>query len=146
MIVRRARFADLAAIARIAARSYAGAFAAILEKRALLARGELFFRRRLRRSWKRLVVAVAAGRVIGFALTTRGHLDMLFVDPRRIGRGAGRRLLRHVERRGVRTLECFRDNLQARRFYERAGWRLARSYARDFIGRRRDFVFYERAP
>lgn len=146
MIVRRARFADLPAVARIAQRSYASAFAGILEPRALRARGEVFFRRRLRRAWKRLTVAVADGRVIGFALATRGHLDMLFVEPRRVGRGAGRRLLRDCERRGVRSLESFRDNLQARRFYERAGWRLSRSYARDFIGRRRDFVFYTRAP
>ncbi len=145
MIARRARFEDLPAIAGIARRSYAFAFADILEKRALQARGEVFFRRRLRRAWKRLTVAEAQGRVIGFALVTRTHLDMLFVDPRRVGRGTGSLLLRACERRGVRSLECFRDNLQARRFYERAGWRLARSYARDFIGRQREFVFYTRA-
>ena len=146
MIVRRARFEDLPAIAGIAQRAYAVAVAGILEKRALQARSAVFFRRRLRRAWKRLTVAEAQGRVIGFALVTGSHLDMLFVEPRRVGRGTGRRLLRACERRGVRSLECFRDNLQARRFYERAGWRLARSYARAFIGRRREFVLYTRAP
>lgn len=146
MKIRRARAEDVPAIARIAAESYRHAFRSILETRALQARGAVFFGRRLRRVRKRLRVAVSQGRVLGFALTTRGHLDMLFVAPRAIGRGIGLRLLRDVERRGVRTLECFRDNLAARRFYERAGWRLARAYERDFIGRRHAFVFYERAP
>ena len=144
MIVRRARFEDLPAVACIAGRSYAVAFAGILEPRALRARGAVFFRRRLRRAWKRLTVAVADGRVIGFALATRGHLDMLFVDPARQGRGAGRRLLAECERRGRRSLECFRDNDAARRFYEKAGWRQMRAYERVFIGRRHAFLRYER--
>jgi putative acetyltransferase len=144
--IRRARAEDVPAIARIAADSYRHAFKSILDERALQARGAVFFGRRLRRVRGRLRVAVARGRVLGFALTTRGHLDMLFVAPRVIGRGTGLRLLRDVERRGVRTLECFRDNLAARRFYERAGWRLVRGYERAFIGKRHAFVFYERAP
>ena len=145
MRIRRARSEDVAAIARIAAESYRHAFAAILGRRALQARGSGFFRRRLRRLGARLRVATMRGRIVGFSLTTRRHLDMLFVAPRFIGRGAGLRLLRDVERRGVRTLECFRDNHAARRFYERAGWRLVRGYERIFIGRRLAFVFYERA-
>jgi len=111
--IRRARSEDVSAIARIAAESYRHAFAAILEPRALQARGTVFFRRRLRRMRTRLRVATLRGRVVGFSLTTRRHLDMLFVAPRLTGRGAGLRLLRDVERRGVRTLECFRDNVHA---------------------------------
>jgi GNAT superfamily N-acetyltransferase len=77
-------------------------------------------------------------------MATRRHLDMLFVDPRFAGRGAGRRLLAECERRGVRTLECFAANHAARRFYEGAGWRLERAYARRFAGATHYFVAYER--
>ena len=89
-----------------------------------------------------LTVAVADGIVLGFAKTTAGHLDMLFVQPRAHGTGAGSALLAEAEARGVRTLECFRDNAAARGFYERRGWTLLRAYQRDFAGRVRDFVFY----
>jgi len=144
VIVRRARKAEIPEIARIAAASYREAFAAILEPRALKLRDARFFAERFALVWRRLRVALRRGTPIAFSLTTRRHLDMLFVDPAFTGRGAGRALLREAEARGTRTLECFRDNPQARRFYERAGWRLARSYEREFIGRTRAFVFYER--
>ena len=82
------------------------------------------------------------GNPIGFLLVTDNHIDMLFVDPPGIGKGAGSRLLQFAEQNGARTLECFRDNHAARRFYERHGWRLEREYDRDFAGRSRSFVFY----
>ncbi len=53
-------------------------------------------------------------------------------------------LLAECEARGARSLECFRDNTKARAFYEAHGWRLARSYARDFAGDTHHFVFYEK--
>lgn len=145
MIVRRARKAEIPAIARIAAASYRAAFSGILEKRALALRDTAFFEARFATNWRRLRIATHRGAPVAFSLVTHRHLDMLFVDPGFIGRGAGRALLREAERRGTCTLECFRDNTQARDFYERAGWRLTRSYARDFIGRARGFVFYEKA-
>ncbi len=145
MRLRPAQPEDVPALARIAAASYRQAFAAILEPRALRSRDARFFARRFRRLRRRLWLASERGRVIAFSLVTRQHLDMLFVDPHFAGRGAGRRLLAHGTRRGVRTLECFRDNHAARRFYERAGWRLARGYSRVFAGKLRHFVFYERA-
>jgi putative acetyltransferase len=46
--------------------------------------------------------------------------------------------------RGAKSLECFRDNHGARRFYERHGWRVTREYEREFAGRNRSFVFYEK--
>ncbi|MBL8697838.1 MAG: GNAT family N-acetyltransferase [Alphaproteobacteria bacterium] len=144
MIVRRARKAEIPALARIAADSYRAAFAGILERRALESRDAAFFAERFASVWRRLRVATGAGRPVGFSLVTRRHLDMLFVDPGFVGRGAGRALLREAESRGTCTLECFRDNAQARRFYELAGWRLVRSYERDFIGRARAFVLYEK--
>ena len=58
----------------------------------------------------------------------------------------GSALLAEAEARGTWTLECFRDNRSARSFYERHGWTLARSYEREFLGRTRAFVFYEKRP
>ena len=144
MKVRRVAPDDIPALARIAAASYRAAFGGILDRRALAARDAAFFARRFRRVRKRLRLASAGGRAVGFSLTTRRHLDMLFVDPARQGRGAGRRLLAECERRGIRSLECFRDNLAARRFYEKAGWRQARAYSRIFIGTEHAFLRYER--
>lgn len=145
MRIRRVAPDDIPALARIAAASYRTAFANILDRRALAARDAGFFARRFRRLRRRMRLASVAGHAVGFSVTTRGHLDMLFVDPARQGRGAGRWLLAECERRGTRSLECFRDNHAARRFYERAGWRQVRAYERVFIGRRHAFVRYERA-
>lgn len=144
MKIRRVAPEDVAALAAIAAASYRAAFAGILDRRALAARDAAFFARRFRKLRRRLRLASLRGRPVGFSLTTRRHLDMLFIDPARQGRGAGRRLLAECERRGIRSLECFRDNLAARRFYERAGWRQTRAYARVFIGQTHHFLRYER--
>jgi putative acetyltransferase len=84
------------------------------------------------------------GIVIGFAVMTDGHIDMMFVDPAAHRTGAGRALLADAETHGARSLECFRANTAARRFYEAHSWRLARAYARPFAGREREFVFYEK--
>jgi GNAT superfamily N-acetyltransferase len=67
---------------------------------------------------------------------------MLFVDPACTGSGVGHALLDQVESEGVTTLECFRDNGPARAFYEHQGWRLVRSYEREFLGSCRAFVLY----
>jgi ribosomal protein S18 acetylase RimI-like enzyme len=142
--IRRVAPADIPALARIAAAAYRDAFAAIIGPRALSARGPGFFARRFRRDRRRMRLASDRGRPVGFSLTTRRHLDMLFVDPGHQGRGAGRRLLAECERRGIRSLECFRDNLPARRFYEKAGWLRARAYDRVFAGARHGFLRYER--
>jgi putative acetyltransferase len=73
---------------------------------------------------------------------TDGHIDMLFMDPSAGGRGGGALLLKEAELRGAQTLECFRDNHGARRFYERHGWHVDQEYDREFAGRSRSFVFY----
>ncbi len=145
MIVRAAIAADVPAMAAIAAASYRAAFAAILEAEALAVRDGEFFANLFVRTLTSLRVAETDGDVVAFAMVTDQHLDMLFVAPNAQRRGAGRALLGAVEADGVCTLECFRDNHGARRFYERHGWRLARAYEREFIGRERAFVFYEKA-
>jgi putative acetyltransferase len=144
--VRRAAPEDLPALAAIAARSYGSAFRAILEEEALAARDAAFFEARLALGLEHLWVAEADGRAVAFCLMRERHIDMLFADPDRAGQGAGTALLRAVEAEGACSLECFADNAQARRFYERRGWRLDRAYSRPFLGRERRFVAYRPAP
>ena len=142
MIVKGAAHADVAEAAEVAARSYRQAFRSILSEEILAARDAAFFADRFEASLDRLRVAHRNGRVVGFCLVTDGHIDMLFVDPESIGTGAGRALLRDAERGGATSLECFRDNHPARRFYEKQGWTIEREYERDFLGERRMFVLF----
>jgi putative acetyltransferase len=107
------------------------------------------FRERYAETWPRMMVAEQsgagqAGAVVAFSLTTDGHIDMLFVDPERLGQGAGIALLRAAERAGAVTLECFADNALARAFYAHAGWRLTKQYEREFAGAMMRFVLFER--
>ena len=142
MIVRAAGADDVPALAAIAERSYRAAFAGILEQDVLQGRDEAFFAEKFSSSWQRMLVAVSDGRPAGFLLMTDGHIDMLFMDPDAGSRGGGALLLQQAERRGARSLECFRDNHAARRFYERQGWQVEREYDREFAGKSRSFVFY----
>lgn len=149
MIVRPMRPADVEALSDIAVAAYRSGFAAILEPEALAPFDHAFFALRFVAQVSQVTVA-EAGRPLGFAKTTfgadgRGHLDMLFVWPDAQGTGAGSALLAEAEARGVTSLECFRDNLPARRFYEARGWRPAHAYDREFAGRERAFVCYEKA-
>jgi putative acetyltransferase len=83
---------------------------------------------------------------VGFTLVAGGNIDMLFVDPEAIGRGAGTVLLWAAEAAGALTLECFRDNAAARAFYGGRGWRAADAYRREFAGSLHDFVLYRPDP
>ena len=142
MIVRPARAEDIPALAAIAERSYRAAFADILEADVLNGRNAAYFAERFAASWERMLVAVLDEAPIGFLLMTDGHIDMLFMHPDASGRGGGALLLREAEARGAKSLECFRDNHRARRFYERHGWQVTREYEREFAGRSRSFVLY----
>ncbi len=144
MIVRPARPGDVPAVAAVASASYRAAFAPILDAAELARRTPESFVARFEASLARLRVAEAGGLVVGFSLVSGTHLDMLFIDPAAQGTGAGRALLDEAVARGVGSLECFRANAPARRFYERAGWVVTRGYSRPFAGRLHDFVYYER--
>lgn len=144
MIVRPARVEDIPALAEVAARSYSAAFATILEPEVLATRNAAFFAERFRSSCERMLLAEQNDKIAGFLLMTDGHIDMLFMDPAVSGQGGGSLLLEAAEKRGATSLECFRDNHGARRFYERHGWRVTRTYEREFAGRNRSFVFYEK--
>lgn len=144
MIVRPALPGDVPEASAVASASYRAAFASILDDEELARRTPESFVARFTASLDRLRVAEASGRVVGFSLVTGTHLDMLFVDPALQGTGAGRALLAEAVSRGVCSLECFRANGPARRFYERAGWVVTRGYSRPFAGRLHHFVYYER--
>jgi len=144
LILRPATEGDIAAAADVAARSYRAAFADILDTAALDVRTSGFFAERFAAALKLLVVAEREGAVLGFSLMANGHIDMLFVDPACQRSGVGRHLLAEAEVRGARSLECFRANFAARRFYEEQGWRLAQTYAREFAGAEHEFVRYEK--
>jgi putative acetyltransferase len=142
--VRRASADDIPALAKIAERSYRVSFRDILEEDVLVSRDAAYFSARFEDGWKRVLVALSGGTPIGFLLMINGHIDMLFMDPSATGKGAGGLLLREAELLGANSLECFRDNQGARRFYERHGWRIAKEYDREFAGRKHSFVFYVR--
>nr|WP_246742356.1 GNAT family N-acetyltransferase [Microvirga splendida] len=64
-------------------------------------------------------------RLIGFAVLKQDWLDHLYVDPAWHGRGAGLALLTAVREKAEElNLWTFQANAQARRFYERHGFRL----------------------
>ena len=142
MRVRAARPEDVPALAAIAERSYRWAFEGNLEPEVLAGRDAAFFAARFASSWEHMLVALAHEEPMGFLLMTDGHIDMLFMDPRASGQGGGALLLKQAEALGARSLECFRDNHGARRFYERQGWQVSREYDRAFAGRERSFVLY----
>jgi putative acetyltransferase len=142
MKLRAAQRTDIPVLAAIATDSYRTTFASILEQAALEQRDEAFFEAHLGAALDRLRVAVAGTLIAGFSLVTNDHLDMLFIAAEARGQGVGSSLLEAAEAEGVRTLECFRDNDEARAFYEQRGWRLLKEYEREFIGRSRAFVLY----
>ena len=144
MIIRPAAAADIAGMAAVAAASYRSGFAFILEPEVLDTRDEAYFAQSFAAALPSLRVAVQDGRIVAFAKVTAPHLDMLFTAPGAQGAGVGAALLASVEADGVISLECFRDNHAARRFYQRHGWQLAREYSRKFLGRTRDFVLLQK--
>jgi putative acetyltransferase len=142
--IRPAGAADVEALAGVAARSYRFAFLPIIGEGGLAERRVGFFKRRFGAEWPSVRLLEIEGRTLGFHQLRDGRIDMLFVEPTRLGGGLGAALLADAEERGAVELECFRDNDRARRFYERHGWRLADSYHRDFAGGRYPFVQYRK--
>lgn len=146
MILRRALATDVPAMAQVAVAAYNQAFAGILEPEVLAQRDAGFFEAHFAPRVQHMHLAEQHGQVLGYSLVTDGHLDQLFIAPQSQGKGVGAALLEQVEAQGTLSLECFRDNQRARAFYEAKGWRLTRSYEREFAGKVRAFVFYEKAP
>lgn len=82
------------------------------------------------------LVALARGRVAGFVELVGSHVANLFVDPAAQGRGIGARLLAEAEARivGDVTLSVFTVNPDARRLYERLGYRVEEDGVASFGG------------
>jgi putative acetyltransferase len=144
-VLRAARAEDAEALAEVAHASFHDAFAKIMSPAALAQRPLGFFVERFGQQWPEVVVALRQDRIVGFSMVRQGHIDMLFVDPRAQAAGVGKALLAHAEAGGAKTLECFRDNHQARTFYEKHGWRLDGSLRRSFCGEDYDFVTYAKS-
>jgi putative acetyltransferase len=142
--LRPARPEDAEELARVAHDSFHAAFAGIMSQAALAQRPLAFFVERFGKDWRHVTVALRNSRIVGFSMVREGHIDMLFVDPAVQARGVGKALLAACEAGGARTLESFRDNREARAFYEKHGWRLDASLRRSFCGEDYDFVTYRR--
>jgi putative acetyltransferase len=72
-----------------------------------------------------VMVAEDDGGITSF-LARQGHeVRLLYTRPDRIGEGAGTQLIEAAKKSGVRSLElwCFQANARARRFYEARGFR-----------------------
>lgn len=85
-------------------------------------------------TWDWGMVAEDDEGVAAFIACAGDHLDQLFVDPGRQKRGIGTFLLEAAMEKAppVRTLNVFEQNVAARRFYERHGFREAgRHYNED---------------
>lgn len=72
-----------------------------------------------------VTVATHSDRIISFLARQAEEIRLLHSHPDFIGRGAGSRLLTAAKKADVKALElwCFQENLAARRFYERHGFR-----------------------
>jgi tRNA dimethylallyltransferase len=87
------------------------------------------WREALRQAERRVIVAVLAGRIVGFASSTGDRVDGLYVVPECWGTGLAERLLeaalQDIAARGetVARLWVLEDNQRARRFYERRNWK-----------------------
>jgi len=83
-----------------------------------------------------LTAAEADGRIVGFAGTADGRLEMLFVEAAQRGHGVGRMLLEHVvAEQEVVALDVNEQNAGAARFYERNGFRVTGRSEVDEAGR-----------
>ncbi len=144
MNLRPARPADFPALAAIAETAYRVGFADLLPP-AVLARFDFsHFALRFALETVAPTLAETGDTVLGFHLTQARHIKMLFIDPARRKQGIAAALLADAEANGAATLESFRDNAPARRFYERHGWQCVREYTRAFDGIECAFVAYEK--
>jgi ribosomal protein S18 acetylase RimI-like enzyme len=82
------------------------------------------------------LVAEIDGKIVGFAASTAGHLENLFVDPSAQVRNVGRHLLAAFERHqdGEITLNVLTLNPRARAFYERHGYACSGTGAITYFG------------
>ena len=155
LVVRNARPADAAGIARVECEAWRDAYPTLVPERYLIdvldeTRRTAYWRRRLgHAAEKKIVLAVASGRILGYAVYGRcrlrrlpfaGEIYELYLLPGQRGRGLGRRLCAEVAellaKDGVASLcvEVLEGN-PSRFFYEALGGRLAARNTHPFGGR-----------
>lgn len=139
-MIRPARAEDIPAAAALMAKAYAVHFRPIIGE-AALGFDQAHFEARFARDLADLTVFDDGG-IEGLLLLAGGHIAMLFAATP--GGGHGTALLADAEAQGARSLEVFDTNDRARRFYERAGWRVASEYQREFAGAEHRFLRYEK--
>lgn len=74
------------------------------------------------------------GQAVGFACLCGRELDLLFVDPLHMGKGVGTALMHWALAQGADTLTVNEENVRARRFYERFGFRVTGRSEYDSLG------------
>ncbi len=83
-----------------------------------------------------LACAVTENNVIaGFIGTSGPDLDMLFIDPVYMNKGAGKMLLQHaIQNVGIRKVDVNEENEPARGFYEHFGFHVVSRSEVDALG------------
>ena len=135
---------DIGALGTLSHLCFHRAFKDIMTATSLSLRPVQYFIDRFTQRWHDVVKVVSCERIIGFAMTNGGHIDMFFIHPDFQGTGIGTDLLDYlVSKCAINTLECFQDNVKARRFYERKGWIQSNAFTREYCGEPYDFVSYK---
>lgn len=74
--------------------------------------------------------------LIGFSSTNHNHLEMLFLDPAKIGQGYGKQIIKALIRDfGVTTVDVNKDNENAKMFYLKSGFSIVGESLTDDAGR-----------
>ncbi|CAK7036885.1 MAG: Peptidyl-lysine N-acetyltransferase YjaB [Peptostreptococcus russellii] len=74
--------------------------------------------------------------IIGFSSDSEKHLNMLFLDPKYIGKGYGSKIISTlIEENLINTVDVNKDNQLAKEFYLRKGFKVFRESALDDEGR-----------
>jgi GNAT superfamily N-acetyltransferase len=84
--------------------------------------------------------------ILGYVAVTARHIENLYIDPPAQGRGVGAALLAAIGERvaGTITLRCLLHNPNARRFYERHGYAVARVERIVYHGQELDAWFMQK--
>jgi len=92
-----------------------------------------------------MLVAVEGERIVGSGCLHDGRINRLYVDPRRQGRGLGKRIMRRLlaqaKRAGLRRVGLG-ASLSSRRFYESFGFEVKATRVRD-LGRGHALKWFE---